>query len=92
MLILMIVFSVILVVLLVGYVAIIRGRKSVRAYVYLIQCETGTDIETANQIAAHVTTQVAASYRSAAMRYCHQYHEGNQLIMIQNARKQGFTG
>ncbi|MBW5861752.1 hypothetical protein H0I57_21175 [Yersinia enterocolitica] len=90
--ILVIAASVILIVLLFGYIAIIRGRKSVRAYIYLIQRETGTDIETANQIAAHVTTQVAASYRSAAMRYCYQYHEGNQLMMIKDARKQGFTG
>lgn len=89
--ILVIAASVILIVLLIGYVAIIRGRKSVRAYIYLIQRETGTDIETANQIAVHLTAQGAAGYRNAALQYCHQYHAGNQLMMIRDARKQGFT-
>nr|WP_253076409.1 hypothetical protein [Citrobacter freundii]URZ94096.1 hypothetical protein [Citrobacter freundii] len=70
--------------------AISRGRKTVRAYVYLMQVENGLDLKMANAIAGSLSTASAGEYRNAAMRHCHAAFNGSQLNMIKAARNKGF--
>lgn len=83
--------SCLLLVIVVFYYAVIRGRKTVRAYVYLIQVENGMDLDMANAIAGNLSTASAGEYRSAALRHCREAFNGSQLEMIKAARNKGFA-
>lgn len=88
--ILLAVIAIAILVAVLAYFAVMRGRKTVRAYIYLMQTDGGMDIGQANDIAGSVSTNYAGEFRIAALNYCRTHFRGNQLDMIKEARSRGF--
>lgn len=76
---------------------IARGRRFVRAYIFLNALEMGCSVEEANAVAAFAFTKYADAFedhRSTlwAKQYSRVLHGGKQLPVIAEARVKGFEG
>ena len=67
-----------------------RGKKAVRAYVYLAARSDGATEEDANNMALRIDTHRASQLNSAMREFTHHCYGGKQLAMISDARLDGF--
>ncbi|MCY1298732.1 hypothetical protein D9M69_489830 [compost metagenome] len=67
-----------------------RGKKAVRAYVYLAARSDGASEADANSIASRIDTHRASQLNGAMREFAHHCYNGKQLAMISDARLDGF--
>lgn len=73
------------------YYAILRGRLTVRAYMYLCFLADGQSEGDANRLVHGIDILAASRLQDSAKRYADNVFGGSQLSMISTARLQGFT-
>ena len=69
-----------------------RGKKAVRAYVYLLSRSDGASEAEANLDASRIDTHRAGQLNDAMLMFNRQCYNGKQLAMISDARLDGFHG
>ena len=67
-----------------------RGKKAVRAYIYLAARSDGASEQDANHIALRVDTRRASQLNGAMREFVNRCYSGQQLAMISDARLYGF--
>jgi predicted LPLAT superfamily acyltransferase len=67
-----------------------RGRKAVRAYVYMAARCDGASEHEANALALRIDTHRAGQMNTAMMEFVKISYNGSQLRMISDARLDGF--
>ncbi|TLX70489.1 hypothetical protein FAS41_27885 [Pseudomonas nicosulfuronedens] len=70
--------------------AMSRGKKAVRAYIYLAARSEGASVEEANELASRIDTHRAGQLNTAMRQFILQCYNGQQLPMISDARLDGF--
>lgn len=76
----------------ISYLAVRRGRTTVRAALYLCCMEDGISVEDANNACKGTDYLDAAKMQSRFIRYSSAPFGGSQLKMIAAARRKGFEG
>ena len=72
--------------------ALFRGRKAVRAYMYLRFLDHGASSDEANALVIRMGFSEAGKHQSHALQFVHMQFGGKQLVMIASARSLGFKG
>ncbi len=67
-----------------------RGKKAVRAYVYLAARNDGASEQDANDIALRIDTHRAGQLNGTMREFVKRCYGGQQLAMISDARLDGF--
>lgn len=67
-----------------------RGKKAVRAYVYLAARSEGKSELEANNLASTVDTHHAGQLNAAMLTFAQHCYNGSQLAMISDAKMNGF--
>jgi hypothetical protein len=75
-----------------GFLAVRRGRTTVRAALYLSFLEDGMPVGEANSLALGTGYKDAARYQDKLLRYATAPFGGSQLQMIARARQLGVRG
>lgn len=70
--------------------SITRGKKAVKAYVYLAARSEGNSELVANDIASRIDAHRAGQLNAAMLEFAGQCYNGKQLAMISDARCDGF--
>ncbi|SDS86947.1 hypothetical protein SAMN05216598_3063 [Pseudomonas asplenii] len=68
----------------------IRGRKAVRAYVYLASRSEGASEAEANDVASRIDAHAAGQLNRPMREFANHCYSGRQLAMISAARLDGF--
>lgn len=74
------------------FILLKRGKRSVQAYVYLVLIDQGKNISEANSIALSLSNERAGNLNRAMLECCKTHFHGKQLPMLAYARSQGFEG
>lgn len=72
--------------------ALFRGRKAVRAYMYLRLLDHGESADDANAAVICMGFAEASKHHTNALQFVHMQFEGKQLAMIASARSLDFKG
>lgn len=67
-----------------------RGKKAVRAYVYLAARSEGASEFKANELVSRIDTNSASKLNEAMLTFAQHCYGGRQLEMISAARLDGF--
>lgn len=76
------------------YWALIRGRRFVRAHVYLMYLDgaEGATPEICNRRALSVDTYAAKQLAPVALYHCQEVYGGIRIALVSEARLRGFSG
>ena len=74
------------------FILLKRGKKSVQAYAYLVARNNGKNISEANTIAFSLDNKTAGNLNHAMLNCCKTQFHGKQLQMLSYARSEGFEG
>lgn len=69
-----------------------RGLKFIRAFVFLLELESGKTVQEANWFARAVDFAGSSQYHDSALGYARLVYGGRQLPLIARARQLGFEG
>lgn len=72
------------------YFTLCRGRKTARAYIYLLEIGNGSSEFEANLVASRLDFFAASKLMNEAMQFVNLVYNGSQLTMISEARLAGF--
>lgn len=72
--------------------SVARGKKAVRAYVYLASRSEGASELEANALVQRIDTHRAGQLNTAMGEFARGCYNGSQLRMISDARLDGFHG
>jgi hypothetical protein len=67
-----------------------RGKKAVRAFIYLTSRADGATVSEANDLASRIDTHRASELNTAMLHFVRHAYGGKQLPMISDARLDGF--
>ncbi len=76
----------------IAYLAVRRGRTTVRAAMYLTCLDEGFSSTNANMVAKNTDFADAAKHQTSVLRLATAPYGGSQLMMIEAARLKGFMG
>lgn len=70
--------------------SVLRGRKAVRAYVYIVTRGEGASELEANIVASRIDSSKAGQLNPSVMEFIRVHYAGKQLPMMSDARLDGF--
>ena len=85
-----ILFIVIITVLLFWYYMMLRGRKAIRAFIFLSEISEEKSESEANVIASRIDLFAASKLQPQMLNFVKTVYGGSQLTMISQARIHGF--